>query len=361
MKSGDRGGLVAELIARVQRFITHDLRHRPILVLYSVLAVMVGGYGVYLLVSIAQDLADAKRAQVTPKPAAEQVQAVPGASATGEGGAEPRQVGAEKSGSQETTVQGAASPGGGTESAGQTQAVAPAQPQTEKTASEGVDIRDWRTYDLPDGRQILFPGNWKETKLPAQQGVLYGIRLEVPDAQASIQVYARRREAGEDLVKTLRATMNQGGARNIEERRKQIKEFSVLELTGTVVDKQMAITIFDQDSETYVVATLIAASKDYPRQRPRYDTVLSTYTTPQVRSQRGSVSLRDLEQSIRQGLQKTEEGLVGKMVEITLVNGKIQKGVVLAEDESTYTLENYRFGGRYSFKVNKKDVAKISR
>jgi hypothetical protein len=322
---------------------------------------MVVSYGVYLIVSITKDLADAKRGQVTARPATEKVQEVPGPSGTGGGGAEPRQIGADETGSQKTTVQGATAPADGTESAGQKPSASPAQPQTAKTPAGGGEVSAWRSYDFTDGRQILFPGTWKETKVPAQKGVLEGIRLEVPGADASIQVYARRREAGEDMVKTLRATMDQQGTRNVEEKRKKIKEFSVLELTGTVADKQMAITIFDHDSASYVVVTLIATSKDYPQQRPHYDAILNTYSTPQSRNQRGSVSLSDLEQSIRQGLQKTEESLLGKMIQITLVDGKTQKGVVLAEDESTYTLENYRFGGRYSFKVNKKDVVKIDR
>jgi len=360
MNFGEPSGFVADLKARLQRFTT-DVRRRPILALYLVIGVMVVTYVVYLVVSIAKDLADANRKQATATPATEKVQEAPGASGTGGGGAEPRSVGAGQAGSQDTKVQGSPSPGTGTESPGQTPSAPPIQPQMSKTATEGVNARELRSYDFPDGRQILFPGTWKDTKVPAQQGVLEGIRLELPGADASIQVYARRREPGEDLAKTLRATMNQQGARNIEEKRKQIKEFSVFELTGTVADKQMAITVFDHDSQTYVVATLIASTKDYPQQRPHYDAVLNTYSTPQSRNQRGSVSVRDLEQSIRQGLQKPEEGLVGKMVELILVNGKTQKGVVLAEDETTYTLENYRFGGRYSFKVQKKDVAKINR
>jgi hypothetical protein len=361
MNFGEPSGFVANLKARLQRFTT-DVRRRPILGLYFVIGVMVVSYVVYLLVSIAKDLTDANREHATARPATEKVQEAPGGRGTGRGGAEqPPPVGAGQAGSQDTKVQGSVSPGAGTESPGQTPSAPPIQPQTSKTAPEGVDARDLRSYDFPDGRQILFPGTWKDTKVPAQQGVLEGIRLEVPGADASIQVYARRREPGEDLAKTLRATMNQQGARNIEEKRKQIKEFSALELTGTIADKQMAITIFDHDSQTYVVATLIATTKDYPQQRSHYDAVLNTYSTPQSRNQRGSVSVRDLEQSIRQGLQKPEEGVVGKMVELILVNGKTQKGVVLAEDETTYTLENYRFGGRYSFKVQKKDVAKINR
>jgi hypothetical protein len=155
--------------------------------------------------------------------------------------------------------------------------------------------------------------------------------------------------------------MSQKGAHNIDEKRKRIQDLNAVELTGTVADKQMAITIFDHDTESYVVATLIANIKDYPKQRVDYDAVLGTYTTPQQRVQREGISLRDLEQSIQKGLQKTDESLVGKMVEFTLANGNTQKGVVVAEDEGSYTLENYRFGGRYSFKVKKKDVVKISR
>jgi hypothetical protein len=362
MGLGNLSGFVANLRTRLMHFTIHDLRQRPIFALYFVLGILVVSYATYLLVTIAKDLVDARQTQVTAKPAAEQTQAVPEASGTRGGGAEPRQVGAGQAGSQKATVQAAASPGHRTESAGQQHSAPPAQPRTAKTATVGLDVRDWRSYDFPDGGQILFPRTWQETNVPAQQGVLYGIRLEVPGAHASIQVYAQRRQAGEDLVKTLRATMNREGARNIEEKRKKIKDFTALELSGTVADKQMAITIFDHDPDTYVVATLIATTADYSKQRPNYDAVLSTYGTPQSRNQPAGVSVRDLEQSIRQGgLQKTEEDLVGKMVQITLVNGKTQKGVVLAEDDRTYTLENYRFGGRYSFKVNKKDVAKISR
>jgi hypothetical protein len=354
-------GFVANLRTRLMHFTIHDLRQRPIFALYFVLGILVVSYGAYLLVTIAKDLVHARQTQVTARPAAGQAQAVPEASGTRRGGAEPRQVGADQAGSQKATVQAAASPGHGTDSASQKQSAPPAQPQTAKAATVGLDVRDWRSYDFPDGRQIQFPGTWQETEVPAQHGVLYGIRLEVPGTHASIQVYAQRRQAGEDLVKTLRATMNREGARNIKEKRRKIEEFTAHELSGTVADKEMAITIFDHDPDSYVVATLIATTADYSKQRPNYDAVLSTYGTPKSRNHSTGVSVHDLEQSIRQGgLEETKEDLVGKMVRLTLVNGKTQKGVIVAEDDRTYTLENYRFGGRYSFKVNKKDVVKIN-
>jgi hypothetical protein len=361
MKLGELGSVVADLRARLVHFTTHDVRRRPILALYFVIGAMVASYVVYLVVIIAKDLSSPAREQVPTKTAMEQVQEAPVQEAPvqeapgpmGPGGGEATTQPTGEGGppqTQETPTQGTASPAEGG-----------ARQQTAKSSPEGGERRDWRVYEFPDRCQISFPGTWQESKVPAEKGVIHGIRLEVPGADASIQVYARRREAGEDLVKTLRATMSQKGAHNIDEKRKRIQDLNAVELTGTVADKQMAITIFDHDTESYVVATLIANIKDYPQQRADYDAVLGSYATPQQREQREGISLRDLEQSIQKGLQKTDESLVGKMVELTLANRSTHKGVVVAEDESSYTLENYRFGGRYSFKVKKKDVVKISR
>ena len=351
MKLGDLGSVVAHLRARLVHFTTHEVRRRPILGLYFVIGAMVASYVIYLVVIIAKDLGNPGGEQVPTKTVMKQGQDAPGTSGTG--GGEPTTQPTGEGGpaqTQETPTQGTASPTEGG-----------AQQQTAKLGPEGGDRRDWRVYDFPDRCQISFPGIWQESKVPAERGVIHGIRLELPGADASIQVYARRREPGEDLVKTLRATMGQKGAHNIDEKRKRIQDLNAVEITGTVADKQMAITIFDHDTESYVVATLIANIKDYPQQRLYYDAVLGTYTTRQQREQREGISLRDLEQSIQKGLQKTDESLVGKMVELTLANGSIQRGVVVVEDDSSYTLENYRFGGRYSFKIKKTDVVKISR
>ena len=351
MKLGELGSVVADLRARLVHFTIHEVRRRPILGLYFVIGAMVASYLIYLVIVIVKDLGSPGRGEVPVKTAMEQGQEAPGTS--GAGGGEPSTQASEKGGSvetRETPTQGTDSPAEGG-----------AQQQTAKLSPEVTERRDWRVYDFPDGCQISFPGTWRESKVPAEKGVIHGIRLELPGADASIQVYARRREAGEDLVKTLRATMSQKGAHNLDEKKKKIQDLSAVELTGTVTDKQMAITIFDHDAESYVVATLIANIKDYPQQRVYYDAILATYITSQQREQRQGISLRDLEQSIQKGLQKTEESLVGTMVEFTLANGSTQRGVVVAEDDSSYTLENYRFGGRYSFKIKKKDVVKISR
>ena len=351
MKLGELGSVVADLRARLMHFTVHEVRRRPILGFYFVIGAMVASYLIYLVVIIAKDLGSPGRGEVPVQTAAEQGQEAPGTSGTS--GGEPSTQAVGKGGSvetQETPTQGTHAPAEGG-----------AQQQTATLGPEGPDRRDWRVYDFPDGCQIAFPGTWRESNVPAEKGVIHGIRLELPGADASIQVYARKREAGEDLVKTLRATMSQKGAHNIDEKKKRIQDLNAVELTGTVADKQMAITIFDHDAESYVVATLIANIKDYPQQRIYYDAILGTYITPQQREQRRGISLRDLEQSIQKGLQKTDESLVGTMVEFTLANGSTQRGVVVTEDESSYTLENYRFGGRYSFKVKKKDVVKISR
>ncbi|HVO82902.1 MAG TPA: hypothetical protein VMU60_00610 [Syntrophobacteria bacterium] len=351
MKLGEFGSVVADLRARLVNFTVHDVRRRPILGLYFVIGAMVGSYLIYLVIVIAKDLRNPDRGAVPLKTATEQGQEAPGTSGTGGGEGNPEASGQGGSAqTQETPTQGTALPAGGE-----------VQQPAVKTGPGGVDRRDWRVYDFPDRCQISFPGTWKESKVPAEKGLIHGIRLELPGVDASIQVYARRREAGEDLVKTLRATMSQKGAQNIEEKKKRIQDLDAVELTGTVADKQMAITIFDHDAESYVVATFIANVKEYAQQRAYYDAVLGTCITPKQREQREGISLHDLEQSIQKGLQQTDESLVGTMVEFTLANGSTQRGVVVAEDESSYTLENYRFGGRYSFKVKKKDVVKISR
>jgi len=351
MKLGELGSVVADLRARLVHFTTHEVRRRPILGLYFVIGAMVASYVIYLVIAIVKDLGNGGKGKVPVTTATEQGQQAPGISGAGGGEARTQAGGEGRSvQTQETPTQGTALPAEGG-----------AQQPAAKAGPDGGDRRDWRVYDFPDRCQISFPGTWQESKVPAEKGVIHGIRLELPGADASIQVYARKREAGEDLVKTLRATMSQKGAHNIDEKKKRIQDLSAVELTGTVADKQMAITIFDHDGESYVVATLIANIKDYPQQRVYYDAVLGTYITPQQRGQREGISLRDLEQSIQKGLQKTDESLVGKMVELTLANGSTQRGVVAAEDESFYTLENYRFGGHYSFKVKKKDVVKISR
>jgi hypothetical protein len=351
MKLGELGSVVADLRARLVHFTMHEVRRRPILGLYFVIGAMVASYVIYLVIAIARDLGNPGGEAVSVTMAMKQGQQAPGTRGAGGGEANSRGSGEEGSvQTQETSTQATALPAEGG-----------AQQPAVKTGPDGVDRRDWRVSDFPDGCQISFPGTWQESKVPSEKGVIHGIRLELPGADASILVYARQREAGEDLVKTLRATMSQKGAHNIDEKKKMIRDLNAVELTGTVADKQMAITIFDHDGDSYVVATLIANIKDYPQQRVYYDAVLGTYMARQQREQREGISLRDLEQSIRKGLQKTDESLIGKMVELTLANGSIPRGVVVAEDDSSYTLENYRFGGRYSFKVQKKDVVKISR
>jgi hypothetical protein len=350
MRLGELGSVVADLRARLMHFTIHEVRRRPILALYFLIGALVASYLIYLVIIIVKDLGSPSRGEVPVKTAMEQGQEVPETTETGgdESSTQASAPGASAP-TQETPAQGIASPAEGR-----------ARQPAAKPGPEGGDHRDWRVYEFPDRCEISFPPTWRESEVPAEKGVIHGIRLEVPGADASIQVYARQREPGEDLVKTLRATMSQKGAHNIDEKKRRIQDLNAVELTGTVADKQMAITIFDRDAESYVIATLIANIKDYPQLRVSYDAVLGTYVTPQQRKQREGVSLRDLEQSIQKGLQTTDASLIGEMVELTLANGRTQKGVVVAEDESFYTLENYRFGGRYSFKVKKKDVVKIS-
>jgi hypothetical protein len=85
----------------------------------------------------------------------------------------------------------------------------------------------------------------------------------------------RYRESWRDHLKSLDRFINPPAF--LEKQKKRIQDLNAVELTGTVADKQMAITIFDHDSGSYVVATFIANVKDYPQQRIYYDAVLGTY------------------------------------------------------------------------------------
>jgi actin-like ATPase involved in cell morphogenesis len=73
------------------------------------------------------------------------------------------------------------------------------------------------------------------------------------------------------------------------------------------------------------------------------------------------VSIEKLEQQLEKSIEKKAEYLVGSTVYLKMKNGAVHKGVVIAEDDSSLTLESFRFGGRYSFKVNRKDIAEIIR
>ena len=52
---------------------------------------------------------------------------------------------------------------------------------------------------------------------------------------------------------------------------------------------------------------------------------------------------------------------MGSTVYLKMKNGAVHKGVVIAEDDKAITLESLRFGGRYSFKVARKDIQEIIR
>jgi cytoskeletal protein RodZ len=378
----DLRGKLADIQVNLKRFVTHDVRRNPMLLLYFVVGAIIVGYLFHFLMLVVRDLSSEKKEQVASKPGVEQVQRARPARKPAEVKPEesaakpaPAEVPAQGTAEQATKVSQERQPtkanegatGAGSPKASMPQGAAPAAekaaPKIAPSAATGstglLDSSNWRKFSFPDSSNLSFPRDWKESEIPAQKNMPYGIRLQVPGADASIQCYSTRKQIGDDLTKSLRATMGQDGFVNIEEKNRKISRFDAVELSGVLADKHMVVTVFDYRPDVYFIASLIATDKDYQRQRPYYDTILSTYTSGGTGQE--PISLQDIEKSIRKGIQQTESSLIGKMVEITLEDGTKHRGVVIAEDDASYTLENYRFGGRYSFTVKKASIARISR
>ncbi|MBW1982145.1 MAG: hypothetical protein JRJ12_13090 [Deltaproteobacteria bacterium] len=344
---------MSDIQLKLRRFFVHDLRRNPILGLYLVVGGIVVGYLCYFLVLMARDLSSgANRTQV-----ASVAKERPGKAEAGvnrrKSQAEARSSRKKAEGREEKAQSTAVGPSG--------QQVAAVRPNSKEAVARlpaaGVDTSNWRRFDFPDSSHITYPPDWQESDIPSQEKMLYGIRFKVPHMDASIQLYSRSKDMADDLARTLQLTMRQSGGQNIASRQREINNFVVTEIEGTLADKHMVISIFDQNPKSYFIASLIAVEPQYKELKKYYDALLASYSFGKKGT---AVSLEDIEQSIRQGIQKQKESLIGKMVEITLDSGKKQKGVVIAEDSTSYVLENYRFGGRYSFTVEKEHIIKIS-
>jgi hypothetical protein len=385
MKRGSstgRGGSLSGIQGRLKKFVTHDVPRNPILLLYFVVGGIIVGYLVYFLVLMVRDLRGGKGQQIASQTKVERVQpatpapkpaeakpapsAVKAAPAEAPHQASPGQTAKVPQKGAQTSAKGGASPTEAAVRAGPpatAPSAAPALPAAPRSPASGperaLDTSNWRQFDFPDSSHLSFPRDWQESEIPAQKNMLYGIRLRVPGADASIECYSTRKQEGGDLARNLRAAMSQQGFAGIAEKKRKIGGLDVVELSGVLADKHMVVAIFDQKPDAFFIASLVATDKDYHRQRPYYDRVLESYAS----GERGkeSVSVQDIEKSIRTGIQQPQSSLIGKMVEITLDDGSTQKGVVIAEDDTSYTLQNYRFGGTYSFTVKKAAIARISR
>jgi hypothetical protein len=223
---------------------------------------------------------------------------------------------------------------------------------------EKLDLSNWQTFKFQDGSHISFPPDWKQTEVPAEKNMVYGIGLEVPDSEASLKCYSRTRQLGDDFPKTLKKILTKGSDVTIEEEKKQVGKLEVTELSGLLADKHMAFTVFDDLPDRYFIVSLIAADKEYEELQPYYRAIVASYGAADSSA---SVSIENIEQQLQQSIENDKEYLVGSVVKMKLKNGTKHKGLVVGENDYSYTLEAYRFGGKYSYKVMKRDIAEISK
>jgi len=345
---GARTGKLNEIPQRLKKFITHDVRKNPILGLYLVIGVMVLGYGIYFAAVMYKDLTGTGEKKVAPRPQAAQVSKPPVAK---------KQVPAE---------QKVVSPPEEQDIPAQEQ---PVQKETEKkevaekvkvAAAQKHDTSQWKSVEFPDGSLISYPPDWSRTAVDSENSILYGIRLQAPGSEASLKCYSRSRKLGDSYADSLKETMKRGGYTNIKKDTKKINQQDVAQISGALADKHMIVSIFEPQADRYFIVRLIASRQELTKLQPFYSAIVDSYgdsTSPTT----SVVSIEKLEQQLEKSIEKKAEYLVGSTVYLKMKNGAVHKGVVIAEDDSSLTLESFRFGGRYSFKVSRKDIAEIIR
>lgn len=345
---GTRLGRLNEIPQRLKKFITHDVRKNPILGLYLVIGVMVVGYGIYFIAVMYKDLTGGGEKRVPTKPKVARVEKTPAPSKEVPAKREATEPVAQKETPEQTK---------------QAQKVSEVKKVAEKpkpTAAEKLDISQWKSFEFGDGSRISFPADWSKSEVDSEDSTLQGIRLQLPGSSASFKCYSRSRRLGDDYAKSLKETMRKGGYTEIKEQTQKIKQREVVKISGSLADKNMAVSIFEHQPDKYFIVRLIASKREFDKLGPYYSAIVDSYGD-KATSSTSAVSIEKLEQQLEKGIEKKEDYLVGSTVWIKLKNGARHKGVVIAEDDSSLTLESFRFGGRYSFTVKKEDIEEIIR
>ena len=345
---GARTGKVAEILQRLKKFVTHDVRKSPILGLYLVIGVMIFGYGIYFAAVMYKDLTGTDKKKVAAGPKVEQVKKAPAAKKEVP---EPQE---ESSPSEEQDTPEHEIP---IETKGETKEVAE---KVKAVAVEKPDLNQWKSVEFPDGSHISYPPHWIRSGIDSENSILYGIRLQVPGSKASLKCYGRNRKIGDNYADSLKETMKRGGYTNIKKESNKINQYDVVQISGDVADQHMVVSIFEPQADKYFIVILMASKQELVKLRPSYSAIVDSYgasSSPPT----AVVSIEKLEQQLEKNIEKKTDYLVGSTVYLKMKNGAVHKGVVIAEDDNTITLESFRFGGRYSFKVARKDISQIIR
>lgn len=345
---GARTGKVTEIQQRLKKFVTHDVRKNPILGLYLVIGVMVLGYGIYFAAVMYKDLTGTGKEKVAAGPKVAQVKKPPAAK---------KQVPAAQEDGSPSEQQDTAEQEQPTEKKGETKEVAE---KVKAAVAEKSDLSHWKSVEFPDGSHISYPSQWIRSSIDSENSILYGIRLQAPGSEASLKCYGRSRKIGDNYADSLKETMKRGGYTNIKKENKKVNQQDVVQISGDVADQHMVVSIFEPRSDKYFIVILMASRQELAKVRPFYSAIVDSYgdsSSPPT----AVVSIEKLEQQVEKNIEKKTDYLVGSTVYLKMKNGAVHKGVVIAEDDNTITVESYRFGGRYSFKVARKDIAEIIR
>jgi hypothetical protein len=344
---GARTGKLTAIIQRLKKFVTEDVRKNRILGLYLVIGVMVLGYGIYFLVVMYKDITSGPEKRSAAKPTVEQVRKARGPRKRPPVQKEaPVPVPKEEAPKQEAPKQ-----------------VEPAKKVAAKTKpapAKKLDVSAWKSHTFPDGSYISFPSAWSQSEVNSEKNILHGIRLQAPDSRVSFKCYTRTREVGDNYAQSLQDTMKMGGYTTVKKENKQINKRDVSQITGALADKRMAVSIFEHQPDRYFIVRLIASKREFAKLQPYYTAIVDSYGDAGVAST-SVVSIEELEQDLEKSIEDKKEFLVGSTVWIKMKNGARHKGVVVAENDTSLTLESYRFGGKYSFTVKKTDIVELIR
>ncbi len=344
---GARAGKLNQITQRLKKFVTEDVRKNRILGLYLVIGVMVLGYGIYFMVVMYKDITSGPEKQSAAKPTVEQVSKARVPRKKPPVKEEATDPAPEQEAPQQDTPK----------------QVEPTQEVAEKTKpvqDNKLDVSTWKSLEFPDGSHISFPPDWSHREVDSENSILHGIRLQAPDSQASFKCYTRSRQVGDNYADSLKDTLKRGGYTKIKKENKQITQRDVAQISGTLADKRMAISIFEHQPDRYFIVRLIASRQEFAKLQPYYTAIVDSYGDTGV-SSTSAVSIEELEQDLEKSIEEEKDYLVGSTVYIKMKNGALHKGVVIAEDDSSITLESFRFGGRYSFTVKRTDIVEIIR
>ena len=345
---GARTGKINEIPQRLKKFVTRDVRKNPILGLYLVIGVMVLGYGIYFTAVMYKDISGTGKEKLAARTNSAQVKKP---LATKQQASAPQE---EVSPSEQQDTPEEEIPA---EKEGETKEVAE---KVEAAAADKPDPSQWKSVEFPDGSHISYPSHWTRSPVDSENSILYGIRLRAPGSEASLKCYGRSRKVGDNYADSLKETMKRGGYTHIKKESKKINQEDVVQISGDVADQHMVVSIFEPQADKYFIVILMASRQELAKLRPFYSAIVDSYGDSS-RSTTEVVSIEKLEQQLEKSIEKETDYLVGSTVYIKMNKGAVHKGVVIAEDENTITLESIRFGGTYSFKVARKDISEIIR